>query len=108
MGLKNSGAQWMLYLMNDVLEYLDDFVICYIDGCLIYTKDNDLEFHKKYLHMVLFKKLQEDGRVMSKAKCKFSRKEIILLGQNIVAGQVIKLSQKKVDAIASWPVPKTV
>lgn len=107
MGLKNSGARWM-YLMNDVLkEYLDNFVICYIDDCLIYTKRNDIELHKKHLHMV-FQKLQQAGLVVSKAKCKFNRKEITFLGHDIVAGQGIKPSQKKVDAIASWPVPKTV
>lgn len=107
MGLKNSGARWM-YLMNDVLkEYLDDFVICYIDDCLIYTKGDDIELHKKHLHMV-FKKLQEAGLVVSKAKCKFNRKEITFLGHDIVAGQGIKPSQKKVDAISSWPIPKTV
>lgn len=107
MGLKNSGARWM-YLMNDVLkEFIDDFVICYIDDCLIYTKGNDIELHKKHLHMV-FKKLQEAGLVVSKAKCKFNRKEITFLGHDIVAGQGIKPSKQKVDAIASWPVPKTV
>ncbi|GAN11513.1 conserved hypothetical protein, partial [Mucor ambiguus] len=107
MGLKNSGARWM-YLMNDVLkEYIDDFVICYIDDCLIYTKGNDIELHKKHLHMV-FKKLQDAGLVVSKAKCKFNRKEITFLGHDIVAGQGIKPSKQKVEAIASWPVPKTV
>ncbi|CEP16788.1 hypothetical protein [Parasitella parasitica] len=84
MGLKNSGARWM-FLMNDVLkEYIDDFVICYIDDCLIYTKGNDIELHKQHLHLV-FKKLEEAGLVVSQAKCKFNRKEITFLGHDIVA-----------------------
>jgi hypothetical protein len=106
-GLKNSGSRWM-FLMNDVLkEYIDDFVICYIDDCLIYTKGNDIELHKKHLHMV-FKKLEDAGLVVSRAKCKFNRKEITFLGHDIVAGQGTKPSKKKVDAITSWPVPQTV
>lgn len=107
MGLKNSGAKW-IFLMNDVLrEYIDDFVICYINDCLVYTKGNDIELHKKHLHMV-FKKLEEAGLVVSRAKCKFNRKEIIFLGHDIVADKGTKPSQQKVDAILSWPVPKTV
>jgi hypothetical protein len=107
MGLKNSGARWM-FLMNDVLkEFIDDFVICYIDDCLIYTKGDNIELHKKHLHAV-FKKLQEAGLVVSPEKCKFNRKEITFLGHDIVAGQGTKPSKQKVDAIASWPVPKSV
>lgn len=107
MGLKNSGSRWM-FLMNDVLkEYIDDFVICYIDDCLIYTKGNDINLHKKHLNMV-FKKLDEAGLVVSREKCLFNRKEITFLGHDIVAGKGTKPSKKKVDAIVSWPVPKTV
>jgi hypothetical protein len=94
MGLKNSGARRM-FLMNDVLkEYIGDFVICYIDDCLIYTKGNDIELHKKNLHMV-FKKLENAGLVVSRVKCKFNRTEITFLGHDIVAGQGTKLSKKK-------------
>ena len=107
MGLKISGAKWM-FLMNDVLrEYIDDFVICYIDDCLIYTKGDDIELHKKHLHMV-FQKLEDAGLVVSRSKCKFNRKEITFLGHDIVAGKGTKPSKQKVEAISSWPVPQTV
>lgn len=106
-GLKNSGSRWM-FLMNDVLkDYIDDFVICYIDDCLIYTKGNDIELHKKHLHMV-FTKLEEAGLVVSRSKCIFNRKEITFLVHDIIAGKGTRPSIKKVEAIVSWPSPKTV
>jgi hypothetical protein len=40
--------------MNDVFcEYLDDFVICYIDDILIFSKN--MEDHQRHVHLVLEK-----------------------------------------------------
>jgi len=40
--------------MNDVFhEYLDDFMICYIDDILIFSKN--MEDHKHHVHFVLEK-----------------------------------------------------
>jgi hypothetical protein len=57
---------------------------------------------------MVFKKLEEAGLLVSRTKCKFNRKEITLLGHDIVAGQGTKPSKQKVAAITSWPVPQTV
>jgi len=41
-------------LINDMLrEYLDDFVIIYLDDILIYS--DNLEMHHKHVHKVLAK-----------------------------------------------------
>jgi hypothetical protein len=41
-----------MYLMNKVfLEYLDNFMVVFIDDILIYSKDE--EEHEKHLHLVL-------------------------------------------------------
>jgi hypothetical protein len=50
-GLTNAPAYFM-YLMNKVfMEYLDKFMVLFINDILIYSKDE--EEHEKYLHVVL-------------------------------------------------------
>jgi hypothetical protein len=52
-GLTNAPAYFM-YLMNKVfIEYLDKFVVVFIDGILIFSKTE--EEHKKHLRLVLEK-----------------------------------------------------
>jgi hypothetical protein len=50
-GLTNAPAYFM-YLMNEVfMEYLDKFMVVFIDDILIYSQDE--EEHEKHLHLVL-------------------------------------------------------
>jgi hypothetical protein len=52
-GLTNASAYFM-YLMNKVfMEYLDKFVVVFINDILIYSMDE--EEHEKHLHLVLQK-----------------------------------------------------
>ena len=52
-GLANAPAYFM-YLMNKVfMEYLDKFVVVFIDDILIFSKDE--EEHEKHLRLVLQK-----------------------------------------------------
>jgi hypothetical protein len=95
-------------MMNDVLkEYLDTICIVYIDDVLIFTKDKDIAVHKKHVHMVM-KKLEQADLVVNKNKCKFNRKSLTFLGYEIIANVGVRPSPKKVEAILSWPVPKSV
>jgi hypothetical protein len=50
-GLTNALAYFM-YLMNKVfMEYLDKFVVVFIDDILVYSKSE--EEHEEHLHLVL-------------------------------------------------------
>jgi hypothetical protein len=50
-GLTNAPAYFM-YLMNKVfMEYLDKFMVVFIDDIQIYSKDE--EEHEKHLHSLL-------------------------------------------------------
>jgi hypothetical protein len=50
-GLTNPPS-YVMYLMNKVfMEYLDNFVVVFINDILIYSKDE--EEHEKHLHLVL-------------------------------------------------------
>jgi cell fate regulator YaaT (PSP1 superfamily) len=67
-GLTNAPAYFM-YLMNKVfMEYLDKFIVVFIDDILVYSKNE--EEHTEHLHMVL-QKLREHQLYMKLSKCEF-------------------------------------
>jgi len=64
-------------LINDMLkEYLNDFVIIYLDNILIYL--DNLETHCKHVHKVLAK-LNEQAMYVKKLKSRFEIKKIQFL-----------------------------
>jgi hypothetical protein len=67
-GLTNAPAYFM-YLMNKVfMEYLDKFVVVFIDDILIFSKTK--EEHKKHLRLVLEK--PRSNKLYAKfSKCEF-------------------------------------
>jgi hypothetical protein len=67
-GLTNAPTYFM-YLMNKVfMEYLDKFVVVFIDDIMIYSKDEDE--HMEHLHLVL-QKLKEHQLHAKLSKCEF-------------------------------------
>ena len=76
-GLTNAPATFMR-LMNSIFhEYLDKFVIIYIDDILVYSKTE--EEHAEHLRLVLTK--LRDHRLYAKfSKSEFWLKELIFLG----------------------------
>jgi hypothetical protein len=68
-------------LMNGILrEYLDNFVILFLDDILIYYKSE--EEHEKHLRMVL-QVLREHQFYSKLSKCSFYQKQIHYLGHII-------------------------
>ena len=61
----------MQRLMNDALhEYLDIFVIVYLDDILIYSTNK--EEHVKHVRLIL-KKLEEYSLLLKPEKCEFHK-----------------------------------
>jgi predicted aspartyl protease len=103
-GLTNALAYFM-NLMNKVFkEYLDKFVVVFIDDILIYSK-NDSE-HEEHLRMVL-QKLQDNQLYAKFTKCEFWLDEVHFLGHIISKGG-ISVDPTKVTAIVGWKIPSTV
>ncbi|KAJ6797354.1 uncharacterized protein M6B38_216750 [Iris pallida] len=103
-GLTNAPAIFM-DLMNRVFyQYLDKFVIVFIDDILIYSKSE--EEHEKHLRIVL-QTLREEQLYAKLSKCEFWLDQIPFLG-HIVSGEGISVDPKKVEAVKSWPTPKSV
>jgi hypothetical protein len=67
-GLTNAPAYFM-YLMNKVfMEYLDKFMVVFIDDNLVFSKNE--EEHVEHLRLVL-QKLREHKLYAKRSKCEF-------------------------------------
>ena len=92
-------------LMNNVLhEFLDDFVLVYLDDIMIYSRTE--EEHLRYIQLVL-QKLADVDLYMKASKCKFAKTPTTFLGFSIThAG--ISVDPKKIEAILNWSPPTTI
>ena len=90
-GLTNAPAYFM-YLMNKVfMEYLDKFVVVFIDDILVYSKNE--EEHEEHLRLVL-QKLREHQLYAKFSKCEFWLKEVSFLGHIISNGGVAVIPRR--------------
>jgi len=103
-GLTNAPATFQ-HLMNDVLrDFLDDFVVVYLDDILIFS--TSLDEHKRHVRRVL-ERLRDNGLFAKPEKCAFHQREIEYLGY-LVSPDGVKMDPKKVSAILDWPEPTNV
>ncbi|KAA0057117.1 ty3-gypsy retrotransposon protein [Cucumis melo var. makuwa] len=103
-GLTNASAVFM-DLMNRVFkDFLDMFVIVFIDDILIYSK-TEAE-HEKHLHQVL-ETLRANKLYAKFSKCEFWLKKVSFLG-HVVSSEGVSVDPAKIEAVASWPRPSTV
>jgi hypothetical protein len=94
-----------MYLMNKVLmEYLDKFVVVFIDDILVYTRSE--EEHKEHLRLAL-QKLREHRLYGKLSKCEFWMKQVAFLGHVISKGG-ISVDPIKVQDVLSWNAPMSV
>ncbi len=85
--------------MNDVFrEYLDDFMIYYIDDILIFSKN--MEDHECCVHLVL-ENLREVKLYAKLEKCEFHQFEVEFLGY-IISKDDIHMDPHKVQTIIDW------
>jgi hypothetical protein len=103
-GLTNAPAYFM-YLMNKVfMEYLDKFVVVFIDDILVFSRSE--EEHEEHLRLVL-QKLCEHQLYAKFSKCAFWLKEVSFLGYIITDGG-IAVDPSKVRDVLNWSPPKNV
>jgi hypothetical protein len=81
-----------MYLMNKVLmEYLDKFVVVFIDDILIFSKTK--EEHEKHLILVLMK-LRSNQLYAKFSKCEFWLTEVTLLRHGSLLEEIQWISVK--------------
>jgi hypothetical protein len=86
------------------MEFLDNFVVVFIDNILIYSKSN--EEHESHLRAIL-EKLREHKLYAKFGKCEFWLSEVGFLG-HIVTKDEIAVDPSKVTAVMEWEPPKNV
>jgi hypothetical protein len=102
-GLTNVSTYFM-YLMNKVfMEYLDKFVVVFIDDILVFSKTK--EEHEKHLRLVL-EKLQSNKLYAKFSKCEILLTKVAFLGHVISAGGV-SVDPSKVKDVLNWMPPTT-
>ena len=103
-GLSNAPATFMC-LMNGIFRnYLDKFVIVFLDDILIYSRTK--EEHEEHLKIAL-QVLRENQLYANLGKCSFYQQQIQYLG-HIISEEGIAVDPSKIAAIQEWPTPRNV
>jgi hypothetical protein len=103
-GLTNAPAYFM-YLMNKVfMEYLDKFIVVFIDDILVYSGSE--EEHEEHLRLVL-QKLQEHRMYAKLSKCEFWMKQVAF-SRHVISKGGISMDPSKVQDVLSWNAPTSV
>ncbi|KAA0037903.1 hypothetical protein E5676_scaffold487G00680 [Cucumis melo var. makuwa] len=100
-GSTNAPAVFM-NLMNRIFhQYLDQFVIVFIDDILVYSVDR--EAHEEHLRIVL--QTLRDKQLFAKfSKCEFWLEQVVFLG-HIVSTKGVSVDPQKVEAVVNWERP---
>ena len=104
-GLSNAPASFQGYINKILAEKLDIFVIVYLDNILIYTKDSG-QPHVDAVRWVL-EQLRKHGLFANLKKCRFHQDEVCFL-EFVVSAQGISMEEEKIQAVKTWPEPKSI
>jgi hypothetical protein len=103
-GLTNAPAYFM-YMMNKVfMEYLDKFIVVFIDDILAYSRNE--EEPEGHLRLVL-QKLRDYKLYAKLSMCEFWLKQVNFLGHVISKGG-ISVDPSKVQDVLDWKAPTSV
>lgn len=103
-GLTNAPPTFQ-HMMNDICcDYLNDFVVIYLDYTLIFSKNE--EEHEHHIHLVLEKLLQQ-GPYAKLKECYFYQPSIEFLGY-IISGNGISINTENIKMITKWNMPRSI
>ena len=98
-----NGLVVFMFLMNGIFNnYLEKFVIVFLDNIHIYSKDE--EEHEKHLRIAL-QVLRENQLYAKLSKCSFYQKKIWYLG-HIIPEEGVAVDLNKIEAIKEWTTPR--
>jgi predicted RecB family endonuclease len=91
-GLINAPATWQAFINNIFREYLNVFVIIYLDDILIFSKTE--KEYKEYIKKILRRLINENLRIKTE-KTEFHAKKIDFLGF-IIGREGVKIDKKNI------------
>jgi hypothetical protein len=100
-GLTNAPLVFMNFMNRVFHEYLDSFVVVFIDDILVYS--TDYAKHEGHLKIVL-EKLREERLFAKFKKCEFWLEEVSFLG-HIVNKNGLAVDPAKVQTAVDWKMP---
>jgi hypothetical protein len=89
--LTNVLAYYMDLMNIDFMEYLDKFIVVFIDGMLVYSKSE--EEHEEHLRLVP-QKLQDPRLYVKISKCEFWMKQVSFLSYVILKERIFMGSSR--------------
>ncbi len=102
-GLSNSPSVFQGFMNEVFWEFLNRFVIVYID---IHIYSWNLAEHRHHVKQVL-QKLRQHKLYLKLEKCEFHCSTVPFLGY-VISRDEIQMDQGKVRAIKEWPLPQSV
>ncbi|KAL0352121.1 UNVERIFIED_CONTAM: RNA-directed DNA polymerase [Sesamum calycinum] len=95
-GLTNAPTTFCNLMNNVLYEFLDRFVVVYLDDIVVYSES--------LTSLEAFKKLREYELYVKKEKCEFYCEQITFLGHVISEGK-IQMDSQKVQLVVDWGIP---
>lgn len=103
-GLTNAPATFQSFMNQVFSPYLRKFVLVFFDDILIYSAS--LQDHVVHLRKVLVI-LRKEQLFTKLSKCSFAQAKVEYLG-HIITQEGVATDPAKVEAMTSWPIPKTI
>jgi hypothetical protein len=103
-GLTNAPTYFMCLMNKVFIEYLDKFVVVFIDDILVYSKIE--EEHGEHLRLVL-EKLRTNQLYAKFSKCEFWLTQVAFLGHVNSAGG-LSVDPGKVRDVLNWKLPMNI
>ena len=101
-GLTNAPASFQRFIFSVLEDYLDVFVVAYLDDILVFSKT--IEEHRIHNRKVL-QKLREAKVTLKLKKCEFHVQETGFLGY-VISSDKFSMEEEKVRSVLEWPQPK--
>src|SRR5271168_2223377 len=102
LGLINAPASFQQVINSILHEYLDVFMLAYLDDILVYSAT--MKEHTKHVTQVL-EKIAESDLYLNPKKCEWHKTEVKYLGF-IFSSEGIKADPEKVRAVSEWKSPE--
>ena len=102
--LTNASATFQTFINNVLREYLNQFIVVYLDDILIYFKTK--KQHVQHVCRVL-QALQDAGLRVKSKKSLFHFKEVHFLGF-IVTSEGLWMNSEKIQSVVEWSVSRNI